>query len=160
MSRSASWVTSYHKPNTLVKEKLRACLGKLFSSLNFHHPSLITHNSSLITHFFTLICNITFIFITQFFHTIHGSFSSLNFFTLFIGPTPVSRYSFFFLSTQLTEANILKKKKKPEQPTQEKKKEKKKKKRTTSTQKKKKKNERLNQEKKKKMSKGGQKLRL
>ena len=54
-----------------------------------------------------------------------------------MGPTPVSRYIFFF-STQLTEANI---KKKTEQPTQEwkKKKKKKKKKRTTPTQKRKKK---------------------
>ena len=111
---------------------LRACLDNKKSSLNFrhsifitHHSSLITHISSLITHHSSLIFshsfgNITFIFITQFFHTIHRSHTC----------QPVQ---FFFLSTQLTEANILKKKKKPEQPTQEK---------------------------KKKMSKGGQKLRL
>ena len=53
-------------------ELLRACLGKVFSSLNFH------------THLATSLL-----------------FSSLNFFTLFMGPTPVSRYnvfSFFFFS--------------------------------------------------------------
>ena len=49
-----------------------------FPSLNFHHLSLITHHSYLITHHSSLIFshsfgNITFIFITQFFHTIHGS---------------------------------------------------------------------------------------
>ena len=44
-----------------------------------------------------------------------------------MGPTPISQYSFFFSSTQLTEANIKKKKKKNERPTQEKKKKKEKK---------------------------------
>ena len=79
-----------------------------FPSLNFHHSSLITHHSSLIfSHSFG---NITFIFITQFFHTIHGSHTC----------QPVQCF-FFFFNTQLTEANI-KKKKKTEQPTQEKKK--------------------------------------
>ena len=62
------WWLSLH---IVGKGKLRACLGKVFSSLNFHHSSLITRYSSLIfSHSFG---NITFIFITQFFHTIHGS---------------------------------------------------------------------------------------
>ena len=57
-----------------------------FPSLNFHNSSLITHHSSLITHH-------------SFFHTHLATsllFSSLNFFTLFMGPTPVSWYSVFF----------------------------------------------------------------
>ena len=84
-----------------------------FPSLNFHHSSLITHHlylithhsslityiSSLITHHSSLIFshsfgNITFIFITQFFHTIHGSHTCQRV------------QFFFFFSTQLTEANI------------------------------------------------------
>ena len=53
-------------------------MGKHFSSLNFRHSISVTHHSSLITHHSSLIFshsfgNITFIFITQFFHTIHGS---------------------------------------------------------------------------------------
>ena len=59
-----------------------------------------------------------------------------------MGPTPVSRYSFFFSSTQLTEANIIIIKKKTERPTQEnkiKEKKKKKHKQPTPTQEKKKK---------------------
>ena len=59
----------------------RACLVKNFSSLNFRHSISITHHSSLITHHSSLIT---------------------HFFTLFMGPTPVSRYSvvffFFFFS--------------------------------------------------------------
>ena len=50
-----------------------------FPSLNFRHSSLITHHSFFHTHLATSFL-----------------FSSLNFFTLFIGPTPVSRYSVFF----------------------------------------------------------------
>ena len=50
-----------------------------FPSLNFHHSSLITHHSFFHTHLATSLL-----------------FSSLNFFTLFIGPTPVSWYSVFF----------------------------------------------------------------
>ena len=87
--------------------RIRACLGKHFLSLNFRHSISITHYSSLITYHSSLIT---------------------HFFTLFMGPTPVSRYIFFFFSTQLTEANIIiKKKKKHKQPTptQEKKKKKK-----------------------------------
>ena len=59
-----------------------------------------------------------------------------------MGPTPVSRYSvFFFSSTQLTEANIIKKKKKLNgQPGKEKKRKKKKHKQPTPTQEKKTKN--------------------
>ena len=56
-----------------------------------HHLSLIFSHS---------FGNITFIFITQFFHTIHESH------------TCQSVHFFFFLSTQHTEANIIKKKKK------------------------------------------------
>ena len=73
------WWLSLH---IVGKGKLRACLGKVFSSLNFHHSSLITRYSSLIfSHSFG---NITFIFITQFFHTIHGSHTCqlVNFFFL------------------------------------------------------------------------------
>ena len=76
-----------------------------FPLLNFHHSSLITHHSYLITHHSSLIFshsfgNITFIFITQFYHTIHGSHTC----------QPVQFFFFFFFSTQLTEANIIKKK--------------------------------------------------
>ena len=111
-----------------------------FPLLNFHHSSLITHHSFFHTHLATSLL-----------------FSSLNFFTLFMGPTPVSRYIFFFFSTQLTEANIyIKKKKKNEQPTQEKKK---KKKMNSQRQPKKKKMNSQRQPRKKK-SKGGQKLLL
>ena len=69
-----------------------------FSSLNFHHSSLITHNSSLnFSHRFGIITH----------------FPSLNIFHTICGPIPVSRYnlfSFFFsLSVpKLTEANIKK----------------------------------------------------
>ena len=102
-----SIISLFSIPNTLffiptLSMSFRACLGKLFSSLNFRHSISITHHSSLIfSHSFG---NITFIFITQFFHTIHGSHTC----------QPV-QFFFFFLSTQLTEANI--KKKKTEQPT-------------------------------------------
>ena len=70
-----------------------ACLGKLFSSLNFRHSISIIHHSSLITHNSSLIFshsfgNITFIFITQFFHTIHGSHTCqpVQFFFFFLVP--------------------------------------------------------------------------
>ena len=52
---------------------------KHFSSLNFRHSISITHHSFFHTHLATSLL-----------------FSSLNFFTLFMGPTPVSRYSVFF----------------------------------------------------------------
>ena len=52
-----------------------------FPLLNFHHSSLITHHSFFHTHLATSLL-----------------FSSLNFFTLFMGPTLVSRYNFFFFS--------------------------------------------------------------
>ena len=88
----------------------------------FHHSISITHRLSLIfSHSFG---NITFIFITQFFHTIHGSHTC----------QPVQFVFFFFLSTQLTEAN--KKKKNQNRPNQKKKK---KKNRTANPKKKKKK---------------------
>ena len=50
-----------------------------FSSLITHHSSLITHHSFFHTHLATSFL-----------------FSSLNFFTLFMGLTPVSWYSVFF----------------------------------------------------------------
>ena len=134
-------------------------------SLNFRQSIFITHHSFFHTHLATSLL-----------------FSSLNFFTLFMGPTPISQYSFFFSSTQLTEANIKKKKKKltanpgkekkkkkkntnsQRQPRKRKRKKKKKKKnpKPTPTQEKKKPNSqpRKRKEKKKKKSKGGQKLRL
>ena len=60
---------------------LRACLANHFSSLNFHHSSLITHNSSLnFSHPFGII--------TQ--------FPSLNIFHTICGPIHVSRCNFFF----------------------------------------------------------------
>ena len=97
------WWLSLH---IVGKGKLRACLGKVFSSLNFHHSSLITRYSSLIfSHSFG---NITFIFITQFFHTIHGSHTC-------------QQVHFFFFSTQLTEANIKKKKNRTTNPGKKKK---------------------------------------
>ena len=89
-----------------MNESVRACLANKKWSLNFRHSIFITHHSFFHTHLATSLL-----------------FSSLNFFTLFMGPTPVSRYIFFFFSTQLTEANI--KKKKNERPTQEKKRKKK-----------------------------------
>ena len=96
------WWLSLH---IVGKGKLRACLGKVFSSLNFHHSSLITRYSSLIfSHSFG---NITFIFITQFFHTIHGSHTC-------------QQVHFFFLVPN--SPKLILKKKKTEQPTQEKKK--------------------------------------
>ena len=111
---------------------------KHFSSLNFRHSISITHHSSLITHH-------------SFFHThlaISLLFSSLNFFTLFMGLTPISQYSVFFLffiflflfffSVPNSPKLILKKKKKLNgQPRKRKEK-----------------------KRKKKKSKGGQKLRL
>ena len=93
--------------------KLRACLANKKWSLNFRHSIFITHHSSLIfSHSFG---NIIFIFITQFFHIIHGSY------------TCQQVHFFFFSSTQLTEANIIKKKKKNLNSQPRKRKEKKKK---------------------------------
>ena len=89
-----------------------------FSSLITHHSSLITYISSLITHHSSLIFshsfgNITFIFITQFFHTIHGShtcqsvqccfffflfFSFLFFSWVGVGCLFVCFFFFFFFS--------------------------------------------------------------
>ena len=80
-----------------------ACLDNKKSSLNFRHSIFITHHSSLITYHSSLIFshsfgNIIFTFITQFFHTIHGSYTC----------QPVQCFFFFlFFSTQLTEANII-----------------------------------------------------
>ena len=106
--------TSYHsqgKPHSLgdlhwiyrssIKEEywqqdsnLRACLDNKKSSLNFRHSISVTHHSSLITHHSSLIFshsfgNIIFIFITQFFHTIHGSHTcqSIQCFFFFQYPT-------------------------------------------------------------------------
>ena len=88
------WVSIFHHLISVTQ----------FLLLNFHHSSLITHNSSLIfSHSFG---NITFIFITQFFHTIHGSHTC----------QPVQFFFFFFSVPKLTEVNI-KKKKKYKQPT-------------------------------------------
>ena len=117
-----------------------ACLDNKKSSLNFRHSIFITHHSSLITYHSSLIFshsfgNIIFIFITQFFHTIHGSHTCQL--TVF----------FFFFNTQLTEANIIKKKKKKlnGQPRKRKEKKKKKHKQPTPTQEKKKKKKKTQQ---------------
>ena len=89
------------------KKTPRACLDNKKSSLNFRHSISITHHSSLITHYSSLITH------HSFFHTHLATsllFSSLNFFTLFMGPTPVSRYSvffFFFFKYPTHEANII-----------------------------------------------------
>ena len=93
---------------------LRACLGKHFSSLNFRHSISITHHSFFHTHLATSLL-----------------FSSLNFFTLFMGPTPVSQYSFFFFLVLNSPKLIYikkkkKKKKKNSQPRKRKRKRKKK----------------------------------
>ena len=117
----------------------------------FHHSISVTQFPSFITHHLSLIFshsfgNITFIFITQFFHTIHGSHTC----------QPVQFFFFFFsFSTQLTEANIKKKKKKKNpnsHPRKRKRKKEKEKEQPMPTQKKKK-IERPNQEKKKKSQK-------
>ena len=71
------------------------------------HSISVTQFSSLITHH-------------SFFHTHLATsflFSSLNFFTLFMGPTPVSRYIFFFFPVPNSPKLILLKKKKNERPT-------------------------------------------
>ena len=110
----------------------------------FGQQKMVTQFSSLITHH-------------SFFHSHLATsllFSSLNFFTLFMGPTPVSRYIFFFPVPNSPKLILLKKKKKKtERPIEEKKRKEKKKKhkQPTPTQEKKK---------KKKKSKGDQKLRL
>ena len=122
-------------------------MGKHFSSLNFRHSIFITHHSFFHTHLATSLL-----------------FLSLNFFTLFMDPTPVSRYSvFFFFLVPNSPKLILYIKKKTEPPTQEKKrKEKKKHKQPTPTQEKKKKKKKHSQRqpRKKKKKKSGQKLRL
>ena len=89
----------------ILKSKLGACLGKHFLSLNFRHSIFITYQSYLITHHSSLIFshsfgNITFIFITQFFHTIHGSHTC-----------QLVQY-FFFSVTNSPKLILLKKKKK------------------------------------------------
>ena len=63
-----------------------------FSSLNFHHLSLTTHHSSLITHhsiFHTHLASSLY-----FYHSI--------FFTLFMGPTPVTLSEHFCFVTRGT----------------------------------------------------------
>ena len=72
-------------------------------------------------------------------------FSSLNFFTLFMDPTPVSGYSVFFLVPNSPKLILLKKKKKKlnSQPRKRKQKKKKKHKQPTPTQKKKKKSQKM-----------------
>ena len=99
----------------------------------FHYSISVTQFPSLIAHHL-------------FFHTHLATsllFSSLNFFTLFMGPTPVNWYSFFFFFSIPNSPKLIllkKKKKKTERPTQEKKRKEKKKKhkQPTPTQKKKK----------------------
>ena len=108
-----------------IVAKIRACLANKKWSLNFLH-------SSLITHFFTLIWQHHF-----YFH--HLIFSH------YLWVLHLSAGTFFFSSTQLTEAN--KKKNWTTNPGKEKEKKKKTNKQPTPTQKKKK-------------SKSGQKLRL
>ena len=99
------------KPLILVKNskiniggrgRLRACLGKLLSSLNFRHSISITHHSFFHTHLATSLL-----------------FSSLNFFTLFMGPTPVSRYSFFFFFPVPNSPKLILKKKKKKKKKEE-----------------------------------------
>ena len=100
--------------------KLRPCLGCFFSSLNFYHSIFVTHHSSLIT-----------LNTTPVWH--HHSI----FFTLFVGPIPVTHCKVFIFYFSLEK--ILTK------PTEKKEK---------------KKNRTANQEKGKKKVKSGQKLRL
>ena len=97
----------------------RGCLYSFFWSLNFHHSSLITYNSSLITHHLKHhVCLAPSL-------TSHHSI----FFTLFVGPIPITGADFFFFQYPNSLNPVEKKKKKPDQ-TSEKKKKKKKKKRT------------------------------
>ena len=107
---STAWVVSLLEPVWTTKNH------HSISVIQF--PSLITHHSLLITYH-------------SFFHTHLATsflFSSLNFFTLFMGPTPISRYSVFFFSVPNSPKLILLLKKKIERPTQEKKRKEKKKK--------------------------------
>ena len=83
----------------------------------FYHSISITHHSFFHTHLATSLL-----------------FSSLNFFTLFMDPTPVSRYNlffFFFFSVPNSPKLILLKKKKILNGQPRKRKEKKKKKKNT-----------------------------
>ena len=97
--------------SNLITKKIKSLFGQQkiitqFPSLNFHHSSLITHNSLLITHHSSLIFshtfgNITFILITQFFHTIHGSHTCQSvqcffFFFSFLFFSWVGRWLFVF----------------------------------------------------------------
>ena len=106
----------------------RACLGKLFSSLNFRH-------SSLITHFFTFIWQHHF-----YFH--HSIFSHHS----WVSHLSVGTVFFFFFSTQLTETNIkyiIIIKNRTANPGKEKEKEKEKKKNNANPKKKKKKSQKV-----------------
>ena len=70
----------------------RACLNKEISSLNFRHSISITHHSQLITHhsiFHTHLASSLY-----FYHSI--------FFTLFMGPTPVTLSEHFCFVTRGT----------------------------------------------------------
>ena len=85
------------------KEGYLSHLEPVWTTKN-HHSISVTQFPSLITHH-------------SFFHTHLATsflFSSLNFSTLFMGPTPVSRYSvfFFFLVPNSPKLILLKKKKK------------------------------------------------
>ena len=139
----------YNSVSTQYKQPLSPCLDFFFLSFKFCHSSLITYHSSFITlkYHVCLASSLTF----------HHSI----FFTLFVGPIPVTRCSFFFFSSvpKLTEPS--EKKKMKTEPVKEEEK-KKKKPRTNQTnerrRRKKKRTERPTQEKKGK--KKNQKVRL
>ena len=92
-----SLISLFSIPNTLffiptLSMSFRACLGKLFSSLNFRHSISITHHSSFITHNSSLNFSHPFGIITQ--------FLSLNIFHTICGLIPVSWYSYFLFFFQ------------------------------------------------------------
>ena len=105
----------YNSVSTQYKQPLSPCLDFFFLSFKFCHSSLITYHSSFITlkYHVCLVSSLTF----------HHSI----FFTLFVGPIPVTRCSFFFFSSvpKLTEPS---EKKKNEDWTSERRRKKKKKK--------------------------------
>ena len=135
---------------TYLGWKLGPCLVFFFWSLNFRHLSLIT-----LKYHVCLVPSLT--------------FHHLIFFTLFMGPIPITQcsfFSFFFLQYP-NSSNLVKKRRKrrrsrnPEQtePVKEEGK-KKRKKEEEATQEKKEPNSQPRKERKKKKSKGGQKVQL
>ena len=79
-------------------------------SLNFHHSSLITHHS-----FFHSFGNITFIFITQFFHTIHGFHTCSQYSFFFFFPVPNSPKLIIIIKKKNSQPRKRKEKKKKSQ---------------------------------------------